>query len=207
MKIIYVYDALCGWCYGFSPVISEIEKKYQAEFGFELISGGMVIGDRIGPIAEVAAYIKTAYRDVERATGVEFGQGFLKGSLEEGTAIFSSIPPAIAMAVFKTYLVDKQIAFAAAIQKAIYGEGKAPADYQTYGELAKAFGLNSEVFVAQMEEARFEELAYRDFQKSSQLSVRGFPSVFILKNGTYELVSHGFMPFKTLDQKIKRYLD
>ncbi len=58
-KLIYVYDALCGWCYGFSPVISKIHKEYKDSLEFEVISGGMILGDRIGPIGEVASYIKT----------------------------------------------------------------------------------------------------------------------------------------------------
>ena len=26
--IVYVYDALCGWCYGFAPVIERLHEKY-----------------------------------------------------------------------------------------------------------------------------------------------------------------------------------
>ena len=74
-SIIYVYDALCGWCYGFSPVIKQVFEKYQAQFDFEVISGGMILGERQGPIGEVAAYIKGAYKTVEDTTGVKFGEG------------------------------------------------------------------------------------------------------------------------------------
>ncbi|NJL75411.1 MAG: hypothetical protein HC892_10655 [Saprospiraceae bacterium] len=88
MKIIYVYDALCGWCYGFSPTMQEFHNKYQSELDFEVISGGMVTKDRIGPIGEVASYISWAYKEVERTTGVQFGTSFLQGVLKDGKAIF-----------------------------------------------------------------------------------------------------------------------
>ncbi len=45
-RIIYVNDALCGWCYGFSPVITAIHEKYKDELDFEVISGGMVTGSQ-----------------------------------------------------------------------------------------------------------------------------------------------------------------
>ncbi|MFW5762224.1 MAG: DsbA family protein, partial [Cyclobacteriaceae bacterium] len=92
-KIIYCYDALCGWCYGFSPVMEKIHQQYQQDFQFEVISGGMITGERIGPVGEVAPYIKQAYKLVENTTGVKFGDDFLR-VLNEGKAIFTSIPPA-----------------------------------------------------------------------------------------------------------------
>jgi len=206
MKVIYVYDALCGWCYGFSPVITEMEKKYGSHIDFEVVSGGMVTGERIGPIGEVAGYIKNAYKDVEKATGVEFGEQFLNETLEKGQAIFTSIPPAVAMAVFKTYHPEKQVDFAAALQKAIYYDGKEPAKYEMYGELASAFGLDSETFIAQMKEAKYQDLAYQDFQKSAELGVRGFPTVFILKDGRYEQISHGYTPLAAFEKRISVHL-
>ena len=56
----YVYDALCGWCYGFSPVMQNVAAKYDDRLNFEVISGGMVTGPRVGPIGQVAPYIKSA---------------------------------------------------------------------------------------------------------------------------------------------------
>jgi hypothetical protein len=34
-KIIYCYDAYCGWCYGFSAVINKIWGKYKENIDFE----------------------------------------------------------------------------------------------------------------------------------------------------------------------------
>ena len=95
IKLIYVYDALCGWCYGFSSVINQFAEKYENDLIFEVISGGMVTGGRIGPIGEVVGYISWAYKDVENATGIKFGNNFLNKTLKDGKAIFTSIPPAI----------------------------------------------------------------------------------------------------------------
>jgi len=40
VKLIYYFDALCGWCFGFSPVISQLEKEFEDRLNFEVISGG-----------------------------------------------------------------------------------------------------------------------------------------------------------------------
>lgn len=54
MKIIYLYAALCGWCYGFSPVLHQFQEKYKGDVTIEVISGGMITGKKIGPIGKVA---------------------------------------------------------------------------------------------------------------------------------------------------------
>ncbi|MFW5658939.1 MAG: hypothetical protein ACOCZ8_03040, partial [Bacteroidota bacterium] len=40
MKVIYVYDALCGWCYGFSPNIQQLHDEFGDRVDFEVVSGG-----------------------------------------------------------------------------------------------------------------------------------------------------------------------
>ena len=30
--VFYCYDAYCGWCYGFSPVIRRIAEEYEGKF-------------------------------------------------------------------------------------------------------------------------------------------------------------------------------
>ena len=67
-RIIYFFDTLCGWCYGFSPVIKQIADKYGDEFDFEVISGGMMMGERVQPASVMADYILNAYKTVENRT-------------------------------------------------------------------------------------------------------------------------------------------
>jgi len=206
MKIIYVYDALCGWCYGFSPVITDIEKKYRDRFDFEVISGGMVTGDRIGSIGEVAPYIKWAYKDVEKATGVKFGNTFLNETLEKGEAIFTSIEPAIALSIFKDFKKEDNIAFAGALQKAIYYDGIEPLNLEAYGKIAQRFGLDSADFVSKMEDTYFKNLAYEDFKNAAAFGVRGFPTLIAEINEQYYQLANGYMPLESLETNLQELL-
>lgn len=202
MKIIYAYDALCGWCYGFSPVIEAFYQKYHNEIEFEVLSGGMVTGERIGPIGVVAPYIRQAYHDVEKATGVKFGEGFLKDVLEDGKTIFTSVPLAIAMSVFKSYRAKEAVLFAAALQKAIYYDGLAPEDTEAYGALANNFGIEGKTFTRQMEEKKFYTQAQQEFQRSQQLGVQGFPTVFAEVDNTYYPLTRGYAPLTEVEKRL-----
>ena len=199
MKIIYVYDALCGWCYGFSSVMNQFYEKYKDSLQFEVISGGMITGNRIGSIGEVASYISWAYKDVENATNIRFGNNFLNKTLKEGTAIFTSIPPAIAMSVFKTLQPENAIQFAAALQKAIYYYGIEPENYDAYGKIATEFGLNTSDFIAQMNNNSSIQNAEKDFEISHKLGVTGFPTIFLEVDEKYYKIASGCVQFNVLE--------
>jgi len=204
MKIIYVYDALCGWCYGFSPVMEQFAAKHSAEAEFVVISGGMVVGERIGAIGEVAPYISWAYKEVENRAGVKFGQKFLDEVLKEGKTVFTSIPAAWALSAFKTYQPQNSVAFAARLQKGVYWDGAAPLDYQHYGKMAAEFGINAEEFVQKMQTEEIQNLANQDFNYSNQLGVQGFPAVFLEKNGQYVFFANGYMDLASLEKQFEQ---
>jgi len=204
MKLIYVYDALCGWCYGFSPVITEFAQKHQAELEVEVISGGMITGERIGPIGEVAAYIGEAYKTVEQHCGLKFGESFLKDVLEEGSAIFTSIPPSIALSIVKVQKPEHSLSFAARLQKAIYFDGLPPAEIEGYGALAAEFGLDAKSFVADMQKEVYLESAEKDFQLSRELGVAGFPSIFLADEQSMVKLSSGYLDLEGLETNFEK---
>jgi putative protein-disulfide isomerase len=203
---IYVYDALCGWCYGFSPVMQKLHEKYRNDFSFEVISGGMVTGERIGEIGKVAPYISWAYKDVENRTGVKFGEKFLDGILKDGTAIFSSIKPALALSVFKKQLPEKSVEFAHTLQSAIYFDGIEPDKFESYLPYAEKFGLDGAAFIAEMHLSDTEKSMLADFDLSRKLGVSGFPTTFFLHDKKNYALARGYTDFENIDAAIRELL-
>src|SRR5690349_7554205 len=103
--IIYCFDAYCGWCYGFSPVIEKLEEHYRNEFPFEVLSGGMIPDENPKPISAMAGYISKAYKRVEELTGVKFGEDFLWHIFNPDKSDWfpESTTPATALHIFKSY--------------------------------------------------------------------------------------------------------
>lgn len=207
-KLIYIYDALCGWCYGFSPVMQQIHEKYAGRLDFEVLSGGMIMGLRAGPIGEVAAYIEKAYPDVERATGIRFGEGFLHNILRPGTAIFSSEMPGIALTVFRKHKPEQAVEFAHALQNALYFSGIELSLLENYRPLAEQFGLSGNDFVREMqaEENRYETML--EFQTVANWGVNGYPTVLLKPDHDhqYYMIARGYTPFERLDEVIGKIL-
>lgn len=203
----YVYDALCGWCYGFSPVMKSFYEAHKTEFNFEVVSGGMVMGERAGPIGQVAAYIKDAFHKVEERSGVKFGKAFLEGMLEEGTANFSSLQPAVALSVFKSFDAERQVEFAHDIQSMVYSDGIAPDQIDHYAEMGTRYGIDRFAFAEAMGKEAFIQAAFGDFETAQQLDVTGFPTSFLYHNDTFYKVTHGYCDLATLEMRVDRVLN
>lgn len=207
-KLIYIYDALCGWCYGFSPVMQRIHEKYAGRLEFEVLSGGMIMGLRAGPIGEVAPYIAKAYPDVENATGIRFGEPFLQNILAPGTAIFSSEMPGIALTVFRKHRPEQVVEFAHMLQNALYADGIELSVLENYIPLVEPFGLSGTDFIREMqsEESRYETLM--EFQTVANWGVNGFPTVLLKPehDDQYYMIARGYTPFERLETVIGKIL-
>jgi putative protein-disulfide isomerase len=203
--ILYVYDPMCGWCYGFDPVMEQVEKEWGDRFHFQVISGGMITGDRQGVIApQMAEYIINTVPRLEKMTGVKFGESFLS-ALRNGTYYASSERPSRAMAVFKQLHPQKAIAFAHAMQKELFLNGKSLQEDATYRELCKDFGLDADAFLKALEAPAAVSAAQDDFALSGRLGVSGFPAVIGVREGKAVVLANGYTEAAALNRALRQF--
>lgn len=203
--IIYCYDAYCGWCYGFSPVIKKIAEEYKEQFHFEVLSGGMVLPDEPRHISVTAGYIKDAYKRVEEYSGIEFGQDYLWHIFNPDKSDWfpHSEKPAIAMCIFKEYHPGRQVQFASDLQYALHYEGRDLTDDEAYRHLLIQYGLNEEDFYQKLHNEAYKDKARYEFALCNQLQVTGFPAVLLQVNESkFYLLARGFCDYETLKQRI-----
>jgi putative protein-disulfide isomerase len=206
-RLVYLFDPLCGWCFGFSPVIRKLEAAFEDRIEFDVISGGMILGDRVGPVRNFAHIIRSSKVRLEETTGVTFGDAFLTGILEEGTTIFSSLKPSIALCVAKDMVPERGIEFAFALQSAIYVDGIKPDETESYRNLATSFGLDADEFINRMSFPHYEMLANQGFAQSSKWGIQGFPSVVLFHKDQGYLIARGYMPYDTLAESVRSILE
>lgn len=207
LKLIYVYDAHCSWCFAFSKVIAAIQDKYKNEFDYEVLSGGMIIGDRIGLIKDAAPpNILEIYERIESFTGTVFGPQYLK-KVAQGDSLRNSEIPAIALAVFKSHLPEKALAYAHALQEKLFVEALEIDDDTLYQSLASAFGLDSKLFLQQMQMEAFADTARYEFALAKQLQVTSYPQLLVQTDETqFYLIAKGYTDFDNLDGRMQKVL-
>lgn len=204
--IIYCYDAYCGWCYGFSPVIRKLALKYASNFNFEVLSGGMIITEHPRPISATASYIREAYPRVEELTGIRFGADYLWhiNNPEQSDWHPSSELPAIALCIFKEYLPDKQVSIAADLQYCLHYEGRDLDDPEAYRHLLPEYGIPEAEFYEKLKQPEYKERAYYEFALCKQLQVTGFPAVLLQVNESkFYLLARGYTDYNTLDERLQ----
>jgi putative protein-disulfide isomerase len=209
MNLIYCYDAYCGWCYGFSPVMKQIVEKYKDRLQFEVISGGMILPEQPTSISVMAPFIQQAYKTVEEHTGITFGEDFLWHIFnhEQSDWFPSSEKPAIALAIFKEAFPTQAVEIASDIQYALNFEGRDLTDDEAYRHLLEKYPIEPDVFFQKLHEPKYKELAYHDFATVQQLQIKGFPAVLLqLTSGKFYLLANGYTPFEVLDERIQHVL-
>jgi len=200
MQLYYIYDALCGWCYGFSPVITKFSESYKNELNFHVLSGGMITGEREGPVGVVASYISEAYKVVEQRTGVNFGTAFLQNILAEGSTNFTSRRTGVAMSVFKRLHPEHQINYASDLNSAIYHNGVAPEDDLAFAKAASHYGTTSDKFYTMMQEQKFVDLTDEEFVAVTAMGISGFPTVMLQSDGQAVVLARGYITYNNLEQ-------
>jgi putative protein-disulfide isomerase len=190
-RLLYFFDPLCGWCYGFSPVIKQIAEEGKDSLEVEAITGGMMTGEREGPLGQFSSYILGAIPRVEEFTGVKFGEGYKK-MISDSNHFSSSVKPSIAVNVAKLLKPEIGVAFASEILNIHFAEGYDLNADETYNVLAERFGFNGDEFLMAMKDDRNKRITEQEFERTQRFGVSGFPCLVAERNGQYYLVSSGF---------------
>jgi putative protein-disulfide isomerase len=208
--LIYCYDAWCGWCYGFSPVIKKIAEEYKDLLDVDVLSGGMILPEKPTHIGLAAGYISNAYRNVEELTGIKFGSDYLWHINNPGDSDWypNSEKPAIAMCIFKEFYPERSVEFAADLQYALHYEGRDLTDDEAYLHLLEKYSIQPEIFYEKLASEEYKEMAYYEFSLMKQLQVTGYPCVFIQTGDLkFIMVARGYTDYDTLKERIDKVLE
>jgi putative protein-disulfide isomerase len=203
MKVLYVYDPLCGWCYGFGPVVEKIEKDFKGSVEVEIISGGMVMGDRIMPVGNMAGYILNAIPRIEKTTGIQFGQPYID-LLKEGTYVTSSEKPSVALCVYKSFTNERSVEYGHAIQTSFYKYGKDLNNDSLYGDLAADFNIDRTEFLKRMQDSTYLKQAQEEFKRATNLGVTGYPTLLLKQEKGYVKLTEGYNGYESIEKLLRK---
>lgn len=205
MTLIYCYDAYCGWCYGFSPVMKEIEQTFKDKLDVVVLSGGMILPETPQPIGLTATYIQSAYKTVEEYTGIKFGEDYLWHIFNPDKSDWfpHSEKPAIALSIIKEYHPEKAVSFASDIQYALHYEGRDLTDDEAYRHLLPQYDIDAETFYTDLRSDKFKEKAHYDFALVKQLQVSSYPQLLLqVSDSKFYLIAKGYTDFNTVNERL-----
>ncbi|MBA4303940.1 MAG: hypothetical protein C0424_06930 [Sphingobacteriaceae bacterium] len=204
-EIIYLFDPLCGWCYGFGPQMQLFAAQFP-NVSYTVLSGGMVTGERVGPLANMASYIREGVARVEALSGVKFGPDFLNDLHGEGKMQLDSTPPSKAFVILKEHSPASAIELAHAIQSVYYSQGLDPNLASSYHALALSYGLSIADFDEKFESMEYQLATRDEFSQVARFGVSGYPTVVARFGNQYYMLGHGFTKAEQLGQTLQNIL-
>ncbi|BAQ72012.1 MULTISPECIES: DsbA family protein [Pseudomonas] len=183
----YIYDPLCGWCYGAKPLV----QAALAVLPVQAHGGGMMTGRNRQPVSpQLRDYVMPHDRRIAEYTGQPFGQAYFEGLLRDHSAVFDSAPP-IAAVLAAEALDGRGLQLLGRLQTAHYLEGRRIADREVLLELAQDLGLAVEAFAAALDRVTATELDEHIKTSRALLAKvggQGFPTLVLERDGRYQLL-------------------
>ena len=178
---------------------------YKDKICVEVLSGGMVLPKVPVHISATAAYVENEYSDIEKLTGVRFGEDYLWHIKHPHQSDWypNSEKPAIALCIFKELFPEMQVSVAADLQYALHFEGRDLTDDETYGTILEKYNFSPELFYSRLHENEYKERAYYEFALCNNLQVSGYPSVFLqASESKFFLLARGYTSYDELKQRL-----
>ncbi|GAA4025697.1 DsbA family protein [Hymenobacter glaciei] len=206
-ELLYLHDPLCGWCYGASPAITELQAAFAGRLEVSVLCGGMVVGDDAGPISETWDYLRQSLDEVEAVTGVQFGEGF-RALGDAGTYRYDSEPPSRAIVAFRQITQDpaRTVAFAHAVQQALFRDGHDLNEVCTYNVLLESFGVDVAEFARRWVAPETAQAARQEFAAVARIGVQGFPTAVVRVGEQGYVLARGYQPYEQLRAGLEQLL-
>jgi putative protein-disulfide isomerase len=189
--LIYDFDPLCGWCFAFGPSIRAAANA-NPDLPIILRYGGLVTGERVGPIAAHRDYLLAGFERLRQVAGCSPSATFLDGLLAEGRYISDSEPPCRAIFVMEQLAPAGAFGFAAALPDLHYLEGVPLDDLAALAELAAAHGADPELFAARWQSAEARAGVQAAFARHRAAGVLSYPTLRYRRDERQSLVAQGF---------------
>lgn len=184
----YVYDPLCGWCYGIAPLIDVVSNEFTNAIKLHggglftparVVTGGQSWKEHVTPIDE----------RISQLSGQLFSQQYRDNLANTQMTLNSLLPISAIMAADN--MENQGIRLLKALQKAYYLDGLNISDKKVILFIAQKLDFDIELFSSlftRISEQQVTQHLQQTQQLMSQVNGRGFPTFFIEDNQTYQLV-------------------
>lgn len=141
MGVTYLFDPLCGWCYGASSVLQRIDAL--AEFRITLFPTGLFADSNARTMdASFADFAWSNDLRIGKLTGQPFNERYQRQILKDYTRRFDSGPATRALSAVAVMAPTRELEALKAIQSGRYVEGLDITDLEVLADILRNMGMN-----------------------------------------------------------------
>ncbi len=185
MTIYYLFDPLCGWCYGASATLQKLNEIYP----LTLTPTGLFYQSGRKMDADFARYAWGNDQRIEKLTGQPFSQAYLENVLQ-GRGDFDSANSLLALTAVQQIVPEKEFATLAALQTARYVDGLDNADFTVIEQVLHKLNLSQAVplLTEQSTQVALEQRIQFGQQLANHCGVQGVPQLIVEKDERLHIV-------------------
>lgn len=201
MQLTYFASPMCSWCWGFSPVIEQVQKTFAQEIDFRLVLVPFRI-DTVEPMNEkLRNYVLEQWHKVHETTAQLFEFTFKMPK----DFVYNTMPACLAIKAFAIQQPKNELKYLSTIHEAFYTKNIDVTNEKFLINLAKNYEIEIDSFAVDINSTNIRTLLQKDFDYCQQLGVNAYPTLIGIHNGKNTLLSHGFSPLEDLQIKIKNW--
>ncbi|TBD09703.1 DsbA family protein [Rhizobium ruizarguesonis] len=141
MHLTYLYDPLCGWCYGAAPALDKMAKL--DNLTVELAPTGLFAGEGARTLDErFAAYAWHNDQRINRLTGQVFSQLYRDQVLAGADSLFDSAPATLGIIAVGLRQLDSEREALKALQIARYIDGRNTSEIAVVADVLDQAGFS-----------------------------------------------------------------
>jgi putative protein-disulfide isomerase len=139
--ITYLFDPLCGWCYGASPTLEGLAAR--PDFIITLAPAGLFAGEGARQMDDgLATYAWANDQRIARLTGQSFSEDYRRQVLGDHTRLFDSGPATLALTAVARCAPAREFEALKAIQLARYVDGRDTTDMSVLSDVLRGLSLS-----------------------------------------------------------------
>lgn len=136
----YLFDPLCGWCYGASPAIADVIGNPSLQL--VLMPTGLFAGSGARPMDDAfSAFAWSNDLRIEHMTGQRFSEAYHRKVLADRQQRFDSGPATLALTAVAVTAPERELEALQAIQRARYVDGRDVTRAESLAGLLRDLGL------------------------------------------------------------------
>ena len=198
----YIYDPLCGWCYGAEPLVWAAAKV--DGLALRMHAGNLWPQPTRLP-DHMRRYIAQADQRVGQMSGQPYGEPYLNGLLLDSELVLESRPVIAAVLAAQSLDASKALPMLRGIQHAHYERGQHVVREATLREVANEVGLDAEAFAGALKAVPVDQHIAASQELMNNVGAQGFPTFVLQIGDDWFAVPHS--RFASAPEKFAEWLD
>ena len=200
MKLYFVLDPMCSWCWGFRPVFEQVRHALPDGVQLQYVMGGLAPDSDEPMPQKTIDYVQLQWTLVTNETGARFNWDFWQCCQPRR----STYPSCRAVIAAGMQTEDARPEMIYAIQQAYYLNAKNPSDLDTLVDCAGQIKLDQERFAKDIQSTSVEQQLQHELNLRRLLDVTGFPSLRLEGDGKIHNIEINFKDARKILHQIKQ---